>query len=165
MSDIAETPPGGRWGLVARWLQVAACGLLVFLMPAVGCVCAALLAPGLLALLLEQEPSRRTARILLAFGAMAAIEPVRFLWRQANDMEMAISILSDIRGIALAWVAAGVGWTLSRLIPLGIHMLLDMTARARAEQLRSTREALVAEWGLMERPTDQWDAEARPADQ
>lgn len=165
MSDTTETPSGGRWKRSGRWLQLAVCGLAVFLMPALGLVCALLLAPGLLALLVEEEPSRPIARNLLAYGAMAAIEPVRFLWWQPENVEMAFSTVTDLRGIALAWVAAAIGWVLSSLAPVGVHFLLERTTRSRAEELRSAREVLVAEWGIMETPADQNETEAARADQ
>jgi hypothetical protein len=129
------------------WLQGLACGAVVTLAPATALLLAVLLAPGGLALVLDSQPGRPTARTVLLCSAAAVVEPVRALWAAGHTADAALALLGDLGVIGTAWSAAAAGWLLVELAPIGARIVLEAQGRARSARLRAARARVAAEWG------------------
>lgn len=132
------------------WLQGLACGAVVTLVPASALLLAVLLGPAGLALLLDRDPGRPTARTVLLCSGAACVEPVRALWSAGHTTDAALALLGDIGVIGTAWSAAAAGWLLVELAPVAARIALEAQARARTSRLRAARAKLAAEWGFGE---------------
>lgn len=130
------------------WLQGLACGAVVTLAPATALLLAVLLGPGGVALMLDRQPGRPTARAVLLFSAAAAVEPVRALWAAGHTAQAAWALLGDLGTIGTAWSAAAAGWLLVELAPVAARVVLEARSRATNARLRATRARLADEWGF-----------------
>jgi hypothetical protein len=111
-------------------------------------VLAVLLAPALIALIIDPTPGRPRVRAMLLFGLSAGLGPLRALWSGGHSMAAAWSIVEDPQIVAIAWSAGAGGWLLSELTPVLVRLGLEAAARARARRLRAMRDGYAAEWGL-----------------
>jgi len=136
------------------WLQGLACGALVTLATPTAVLLGILLAPALLAVLLDHEPGRPKARSIGLCNMVAAVEPLHVLWTTGHSMATASALLGNLGIIGKAWSAAAAGWLLAEVLPIGIRAILDTVSVARTTKLRTERARLVEAWGL-ENPEDQ----------
>lgn len=127
------------------WAQGIAFGVVAALMPTTAALVATLLAPGLLALVLDRQAGRPIARAMLLFGLAAAI-PLRQLWDTPLDIQTSLLAVAQLETLGVAWLAAATGWFLSELFPVAIHVMLDAGSKARASRLRAAREKLLETW-------------------
>ena len=127
-------------------MQGLACGACVAVAPAACGFLAALLAPAILALLVERTPGRPVARGVLLCGAAASVGPLMTVWHMG--MGTGYAILSDPGVLGAAWGACAGGWVMSQLLPIGIRGVLEATSLSRAAALRAEREKLLKAWGL-----------------
>jgi hypothetical protein len=130
------------------WLSGLACGILAAISPGIATVAAGLLAPGVVALRLDQEPGRPIARTVLTCGLAGCVHPVITLWNIGQSFETAIAIVSDPTTIGIAWSAAAAGWLLTQVAPLVVRAGLEAVALARSTRLRATRSRIAEAWGL-----------------
>jgi hypothetical protein len=152
---IGKAKSGKRGGAGSLlWLQGLACGALAALAPGMAIVIGVLLAPGLLALFLDQQPGKPVARAVILFALAACIGPLRTAWNSGLGLETGWELLSDPRVIGTVWSAAGAGWLLTQLGPVLIGIGMEGASMTRAARLRAERDKLAVEWGL-ETPTDQ----------
>lgn len=129
------------------WLQGLACGAVVALAPGLALLGGVLLAPGLVALVLDREPARPLARCVLLMGLATCVPPLRLIWPQPQSVSTALALAGDMRVLGTAWSAAAAGWLLAELAPLGTRLVLEAMARSRIARLRAERAALVESWG------------------
>lgn len=132
------------------WLSGLACGVLAAVTPGIAIVTAGLLAPGIVALRLDHDPGRPTARTVLTCGLAACVQPVITLWNTGQSFATAMAIVTDPGTIGFAWSAAAGGWLLTQLAPLGVRAVLEAAALARATRLRAARSRITEAWGLDE---------------
>ena len=130
------------------WLQGLTCGAVVTLTPGVALLLGVLLAPGVIALLLDREPGRPMARAVLLLGLATCVMPVETWWSNGQTIRATIGVLSGIQVIGTAWSAAAAGWLLAELAPLVSRLVLDAMARSRIATLQAERAALVEAWGV-----------------
>ncbi len=130
------------------WLSGLACGVLAAVAPGIATVAAGLLAPGLVALKLDQEPGRPVARAVLTCGLAACVQPVITLWNSGQSFDTAIAILTDPAATGIAWSAAAGGWLLSQVAPLVVRAGLEAAALTRSTRLRAARGRIIEAWGL-----------------
>lgn len=128
------------------WAQGIAFGVVAALMPTTAALVATLLAPGLLALVLDRQAGRPIARAMLLFGLAAAAIPLRQLWDTPLDIQTSLLAVAQLETLGVAWLAAATGWFLSELFPVAIHVMLDAGSKARTSRLRATREKLLETW-------------------
>jgi hypothetical protein len=140
------------------WLQGLLCGVLTALATPTALVLGVLLAPGLLALVLDRAPGRPTARAMLLFGLSATVFPLMALWKAGHTMEAASVLAGDPGTLARAWSAAGVAWLLVQLAPLAVRLALESMALSRRHRVRALRARCAAEWGFPDRGEDDADA-------
>ena len=119
------------------WLQGLLCGALATLATPTAMLLGVLLAPGLLALVLDQDQGRPRARCILLCGMAAAIEPLRSLWTLGHTMATATALLGDVRNVGTAWSAAAGGWLLAEAAPVATRVALEAISIARSAKLRA----------------------------
>ena len=127
------------------WAQGLACGACVAIAPAACGLLAVLLAPAIVALLLDRTPGRPVARGMLLCGAAACVGPVMTLWQVGGTSG---ALLSDPATFGSAWAACTGGWLLTQLLPIGLRGILEAASLARTATLRAERAKLVQAWGL-----------------
>ena len=137
-----------RRRIPAGWLGGLGCGAVLMLDPATALFLAVLLAPSLLVAVADDRPGRAGMRAVLLCNAAAAIGPTCHLWQELPPtVAHALSLLSGMSAIAMAWLAAGFGWLLSEVLVLAARHVLTLRARRERERLDGEIEALRAEWG------------------
>jgi hypothetical protein len=145
------------------WLQGLLCGAVVTLATPTALLLAVLLAPGLLALMLDHEQGRPRARCIMLCAMAASIQPLRTLWTVGHTMATATALLGNLSFMGTAWSAAAGGWLLVEATPVVARVVLETMSLARGARLRAERARLVEAWGLEETPGDHgsaWRAEA-----
>jgi len=109
-------------------------------------VLAVLLAPALLAVFLDRDPGRPTARCVVLCALAACIAPLRTFWAEGHGMEAATALVSDPATLGTAWSAAAGGWLLAELTPLAVRLALEASGRLQSARLRAERARLAEEW-------------------
>ncbi|MBN8925512.1 MAG: hypothetical protein BGO51_13710 [Rhodospirillales bacterium 69-11] len=130
------------------WLQGLACGALAALVPSLAVMIGILLGPGLVMLVLDQEPTKPVARAVLLCGVATVVDPIRALWSAGHGLDASLALAGDLRVVGTAWSAAAAGWLLAELAPVVVRAVLEAGGLARAAQLRAARARLAEEWGL-----------------
>ncbi|MDA8049439.1 MAG: hypothetical protein M0002_05465 [Rhodospirillales bacterium] len=139
-----ENSPGRSY----TWLQGLLCGVAATLVPGPALLIGMLLAPGLVALLLDQAPGKPMPRAVLLCGLAAAIAPLASLWNSGGGIGAAFSMLGNPAVLGEAWLAGAGGWLLNELAPLLLRVAMDAAAAARAARLNAERARLVEAWDL-----------------
>src|SRR6185503_18887582 len=103
------------------WLQGLACGALVTLATPTAILLGVLLAPALLAVLLDSEPGRPKARSISLCNMVASVEPLHVLWTSGHSIATASALLGNLQVIGKAWSAAAAGWLLAEVLPIGVR--------------------------------------------
>jgi hypothetical protein len=130
------------------WLSGLACGVLAAIAPGIATLAIWLLAPGVVALKLDQEPGRPVARTVLTCGLAGCVHPVITLWNAGQSFTAAVAIVTDPATIGIAWSAAAAGWLLTQIAPLAVRAALEAVALARSTRLRAARSRIADAWGL-----------------
>jgi len=141
-----RAPP--RRGASLLWFQGLLCGALIAVSISTALLLAALLLPGLAAVLLDREPGRPVARTVLLFGVAASAAPFTRYWESAHTIDAALGIIGDPMALGIAWLAAGFGWALTEFAPVAARLVLEAADRRRIVQLKAERTAYEEEWGL-----------------
>jgi hypothetical protein len=140
------------------WLQGLLCGAMATLATPTTLLLVVLLAPSVLALLLDRKTGKPTARSVALANMAASVGSLHGLWTAGHTMAVAVGLVSDPAVVAAAWSAAAGGWLLAELAPIAVRAALDGWSAARATRLRAERARLSAAWGL-EQEADQRGAE------
>jgi hypothetical protein len=138
-----------------RWLQGAAFGGLVTLATPTALLGGLLLAPSLMAALIDQTPGRPASRPMLLWGIAASVRPMVELWTGGHTNAHALALASDLSVIAAAWAAQGGGWLVAEILPLFIGAAMHAAAAAHALQLRQARRRHETEWDLPPRAEEE----------
>jgi hypothetical protein len=150
-----------RSGSSLGWIQGCLCGAAAALSLATAMTTAILLAPGLLALLIDDRPSKPVARTMLLFGMAGSVAPLVQLWQLGHSVEAAVGVVLHGQTVLTAWMAGGIGWLLTEVAPLIVGMVLSVRMRDNRKKMISTRAELAEEWGLP--PPAEPEAEAEEA--
>jgi hypothetical protein len=147
---------GARLGHVAGGLIVLLLGLtgggLIALAPDIAVPAGLLLAPGLVAFMLDPTPGHALARAMLLFQAAAALRPLDEAWYRCEGLHACMDTLAQPRQVLMVWIMAALAWLLTQILPVGLKLLSDYRVRARRAMLEARRDKLIAEWGLDETP-------------
>ena len=145
-AEMATAAPARRHSLT--WLQGLACGGVVTLAAPSALLLAVLLGPTLLALSLDRQTGRPTARGVALCNMAASVGPLRTLWASGHSMAMAASLAMNVQVLGQAWSAAAAGWLLAEAAPIAVRAVLEALSVSQAARLRAARSRLVEEWGL-----------------
>ena len=140
------------------WLQGLLCGAMATLATPTTLLLTVLLAPGLVAMLLDRRAGRATARSIALANMAASVAPLHGLWAAGHTMAAALALVTDAGVVAAAWSAAAGGWLIAELAPVAVRAALDAMSASRAARLRAERVRLGAAWGLEQ------EADQRPSD-
>jgi hypothetical protein len=149
----ASLPPPRQHSLI--WLQGLLCGAMATLATPTALLLAVLLAPALLASVLDREPGRPRARSIAFCSMAASVQPLRTLWMAGHTMATATALLANVQVLGLAWSAAAAGWLLAEATPIAVRVVLEALAVTRTARLRAERSRLAAAWGAEAIPDDQ----------
>ena len=149
-AKAAKAKPESGSGSSLVWVQGLACGGMAALAPMTMAQVGLLLAPALLALMMDKRPGKPVARVMLLFALAASVEPIRVAW--ATGTGPTLDRVLDPTPAMGAWLAAALGWLLAQVVPLFVGAVVDAAHRSRSEQLRATRVDLVRTWGLEDLP-------------
>jgi hypothetical protein len=148
----AKSKPSGPRSYV--WLQGLICGALITLAPSLAMLLAFLLAPGLVATLIDHSPGRTVSRGVMLFGLAASVGPAKTLWEGGLATPLAVQLMTDPLNFGTAWAAAAAGWMVAEVAPIVIEMALTSARKLRATRLEETRAKFAQEWGIeLEKPT------------
>jgi hypothetical protein len=109
-----------------------------------------LLLPGLVTLLIDRSPGLQLARAMLVFQTIVAVGPVHRAYYDCSGLHACLARVCQPTTVLMVWLAAAGAWTLSEMVPIGLHMLDDMRLRDRRADLLKQRADLTAEWGISE---------------
>lgn len=130
------------------WLQGLGCGLLITLATPIALLAGLLLAPALLALVLDQAPGKPVARPLLLLGLAAMARPLVSLWSMGHGMDAALDLLGDATILVTSWGAQALAWLAMELGPVLIVLAMEAATAARAARLRAARRHYEEHWDL-----------------
>jgi hypothetical protein len=130
------------------WLQGLLCGAVATLATPTALLLGVLLAPALLATVLDQEPARPRARSIALCGMAASVGPLRTLWISGHSLATASALLGNVQIVGTAWSAAAGGWLLAEITPLAVRAALEALSIARTSRLEAERARLTEAWGL-----------------
>ena len=128
------------------WVQGLACGACAAVAPMASAMLIVLLAPAIVALLVDRQPGRPVGRAVLLCGSAACVGPLMTFWQMGGGAGFAL--LSETSVYGPAWAACAAGWLLTQLLPIGIRGVLEAASLTRTARLRAERERLVRDWGL-----------------
>jgi hypothetical protein len=143
----AAAKPAGS-GRSLGWLQGSLCGAAAALSMATALTAVVLLAPGLLALLIDDRPSKPVARAMLVFGMAGSVAPLVQLWQLGHSVDAAVGTVLHGQAVLTAWMAGGIGWLLTELAPLVVGMALGLRMVDNRKRMIAARAELADEWGL-----------------
>lgn len=141
----SENPARANGGSTL-WLQGLVCGALITLATPLALLLAVLLAPAIVAGLLDSQPGRPIARALLLFGLSASVDPAHQLLAAGDLMSVSLGLLSQPRVLAMAWGAAAGAWVLIEVVPVILGLAFDARSRAASARLQTQRERLLENW-------------------
>jgi len=99
-----------------RWaVDVSACGAMVTLATPTALLLGVLLAPALLALMMDRQTGRPRARSIALCGMAASVNPLRALWASDHSISHATTLLGNSHVLGAAWSAAAAGWLLAEI--------------------------------------------------
>ena len=130
------------------WLLGLGCGVLAALATPTAVLAGLLLAPALVAWLLDPTPARGIARPMLFCGLAGAVRPMLALWDGGHSMAASLELAGDLPTLGLAWAAQASAWLVGELAPLGVGLVQAARNRARVARLCAERARLEEEWGL-----------------
>jgi hypothetical protein len=129
------------------WLQGMVCGaVLAFATPA-ALLGGTLMAPALIALLADRDPSRPVFRAVALFGGAVSLTPLWHLCLSGDSMTTALDILSDPAMVAFAWLASAFGWALCEVLPVLMENGSRFAEAARVSAWKAELKRIEEEWG------------------
>lgn len=105
------------------------------------------LLPGLVAMIVDQEPKRYISKIVLTFNALGIAPFIIKILRSASGNGAAIEIIIDPRTWMMIFSGAAVGWVLYWVFPQIAIFLHNMKVNIRIKQLEIELAKLSNEWG------------------
>jgi hypothetical protein len=153
VTDPNNPPTPRRNSLI--WLQGLLCGAMVTLATPTALLLGVLLAPALVAIVLDREPGRPRARTIALCSMAASIDPLRMLWTVGHSTATATALLGNLQVVGTAWSAAAAGWLLAEITPVIVRAALEALSIARSTNLRAERTKLIETWELEVPPNDQ----------
>ena len=118
------------------------------LAPGTALLVALLLAPGLVALVIDREPGKPMARCVLLCGMAGSVAPLKILWSADYSFSAAVALASSIPALGKAWMAAAAGWFCVEVAPLAARSVLEVVYRSRRARLSAERDRLCKAWNF-----------------
>lgn len=131
----------------ARWLPVLLAAIGIVLAPPSALLAILLLLPTAMAWTADSSPGRATTRAVMLFGLAASCGPFDMLWRSGHRLDAAITLITDLRVVSIAWAAQAGGWLLTQLLPLIVGAWFESEIRLGVIRLETRKNSLLEEWG------------------
>ncbi len=142
----APAKKGGQSGAGRMFMTVALLALIPFSLPTMLLLFAGML-PTLVAALTDRSNSRY-AWICVGGLNFAGLSPaVLTLWFGHHEITYALHLVTNVRVMLMAYMAAAAGWGLYFLAPPIVLTVMAATSKRRASSLHSQLKKLEEEWG------------------
>ena len=103
--------------------------------------------PGLIAMIVDQEPRRYISRIVLTFNATGVAPYIAKVLSGKGASNMAIEIIIDPRTWLMIYTSATIGWLVYWGFPQAAIMFNNIKTQIRLQKLNYDLDKLVEEWG------------------
>ena len=128
-----------------KWLLLIGLLSLVFLPTMLVLVISML--PTLAALAVDKTKERYLAMGIGALNFCGCLPAIVILWTEGQSLTVALSILGDVMLWLAPYGASAIGWLIYLSIQPVMASYYAATASQRLEELRSSRAALIEQWG------------------
>ena len=128
-----------------KWLLLVGLLSLVFLPTMLVLVISML--PTLAALAVDKTKERYLAMGIGALNFCGCLPAIVILWTEGQSLTVALSILGDVMLWLAPYGASAIGWLIYLSIQPVMASYYAATATQRLEELRSSRAALIEQWG------------------
>jgi hypothetical protein len=146
---MARKAAGGRRGGGSlMWLQGLVCGALLTFATPIALLIGILLAPAVLAAVMDSAPNRAMTRAVFFSGLAFTLGPLWKLIMEGRGMEAAVELIGDPAVLGAAWLAGACGWALCEVLPVVLRSFAESRTVARMEALQAEAAALRQEWDL-----------------
>ena len=142
---------GATKGGSFSWLQGLVCGAVLAFATPVALLAGVLLAPCIVAAVLDSRPGRPVARTVALAGLSLTLAPLWHLVMNGRTMDEAVALVIDPAVTGPAWLAAACGWALCEILPVLLRVAADLRAAARLSMLQAEEKALRETWDFEER--------------
>lgn len=107
------------------------------------------LLPGLIAVIIDQEPNRFISKIVLSFNFSGIAPYIIRIIAEGSDSgnKLAVNLIIDPRTWMGIYGAAAFGWLVYYIFPQIAIMYNNITTQVRVKQLDKELSALTEEWG------------------
>lgn len=127
-------------------ISVAAVAMSLVSMYAVVVVLFGLL-PGLIAMIIDQDPKRFISKIVLSFNAVGIIQPIVTMMKAGGSKSIGLEILIEPQTWLMIYSAASIGWAVYWIVPQLVVQAHNIKAQLRIQQLTFEMDRLTVEWG------------------
>ncbi len=103
--------------------------------------------PGLIAMIVDQEPRRYISKIVLTFNATGVVPFVAKILAGDGSSSIAIEIIIDPKTWLIIYISASFGWLVYWVFPQMAIFLHSIKAQVRLQKLNYDLEKLTHEWG------------------
>lgn len=128
-----------------KWLLLIGLLSLIFLPTMLVLVVSML--PTLAALAVDKTKERYLAMGIGALNFCGCLPAIVILWTEGQSLTVALSILGDVMLWLAPYGASAIGWLIYLSIQPVMASYYAATASQRLEELRSSRAALIEQWG------------------
>ncbi len=142
---------------MSNWVLGLGTGVCLALMPGAVVLGAILLAPAVVAMMIDESAGKSASKPILLCGIATAVAPGYLLWTIGPEIVSAVSIATNPRQLALSWSLQGVAWLSAEVLPAIIRASLNAASSARIAVLRRARARIETEWSIPEVAVDPED--------
>jgi hypothetical protein len=144
----ASSADGDSWKVLFQLIALAA---VVLVLSALALPSFILLAVGLLPTIviatLDRHPLRLLTWTVAPLDIAATMIYAASLWRGANDVRAALSLVETPQVWLVIYGASGFGWLLHSATPAAARLWSETSLRRRRERFESLKQTLRDEWG------------------
>ncbi len=103
--------------------------------------------PGLIAMIVDQDPRRYISKIVLTFNATGVVPYVVKILSGSGSGSVAIEIIIEPKTWLTIYISASIGWLVYWIFPQIALFLNNVKTQIRLQKLNYDLDKLVEEWG------------------
>jgi hypothetical protein len=103
--------------------------------------------PSLAALISDRDRQKLTALTVAALNLAACMPVLNKLWETGNNLNTAVTLLTDPLNWLIMFMGAGLGWVMAFGVPAVIANIITARDNARLSDIRTRQQQLIEEWG------------------
>jgi hypothetical protein len=137
-----------RGGGSLLWLQGLVCGAVLTFATPVAVLLGVLLAPSVVAAVMDSAPNRAMTRAVFLSGLAFTLGPLWHLFVEGRGMQTAVDLIGDPYVLGPAWLAGACGWALCEVLPVVLRSFAELRTTTRIAALKAEAAALRQDWDL-----------------